>query len=166
MVDDDWPDAGPQAIHEASRLLVREARLLDERRFDDWLSLYAPDGVYWVPTWPSACDPRTTISHAFDDVRRLSDRVYWLNTGLAFSQVPPSRTVHTVTNVEVLELDADTRLVRSSFATHEFRTGRARVLAGRYAHVLTRADDAWRIRVKRVTLLDADAGHDNLTLVL
>ena len=31
------------------RFLFHEARLLDERRFDDWLALFAPDGWYWVP---------------------------------------------------------------------------------------------------------------------
>ncbi|MBV8111708.1 MAG: hypothetical protein JO012_18275, partial [Hyphomicrobiales bacterium] len=29
--------------------LIQEARLLDERRFREWMELFAEDGTYWVP---------------------------------------------------------------------------------------------------------------------
>lgn len=163
---EDWPDAGAQATHEASWLLAQEARRLDEHRFDAWLELFSDDCLYWVPVKPGAGDPRSTISHAFDDRRRMSDRVFWLNTGLAYSQLPPSRTARCVSNVEVRDLTPTTRLVRSTFTTHEHRTTSPRVFSGWTAHVLTKTNDEWRIRVKQVNLLDSDAGHDNLTIIL
>lgn len=164
--DEDWPIPPVTTWLEASHVLSVEARLLDQRRFDDWLALFTSECLYWVPAARSRADPRASVSHAFDDRRRLGDRVYWLNTGLAFSQIPPSRTVHTVSNVELLDLDVSTRLVRSTFATHECRTAEPRVFAGWNAHVLAREGNGWRIRAKQVNLFDADAGHENLTLVL
>ena len=29
--------------------VIHEARLLDERRFREWMELFADDGTYWVP---------------------------------------------------------------------------------------------------------------------
>ncbi|MEA3023298.1 MAG: hypothetical protein QOK01_2150, partial [Alphaproteobacteria bacterium] len=63
----DWQD-DQRAITDAAardefrQLLEREARLLDQLRYDDWLALYAPECIYWVPSTPSAGDPRREIS--------------------------------------------------------------------------------------------------------
>ena len=61
---------------EFRRLLEREARLLDQLRYDEWLAMYAPECVYWVPSTPSGGDPRREIAIMFDDRRRLEDRIY------------------------------------------------------------------------------------------
>ena len=42
---------------EFRRLLEREARLLDQLRYDDWLAMYTPECVYWVPSTPDARRP-------------------------------------------------------------------------------------------------------------
>lgn len=163
----DWPVPEPAVLTEVTHLVVHEARLVDEGRLDAWLDLFTENCLYWVPVVPGGGDPTREVSHAFDDRRRLADRIYWLGTGLAFCQIPPSRTRRVLSNVEVLDLPADgLRLVRSNFAVHEFRAGRMRTYAGWYGHVLAQAQGAWRIRLKQVNLLDSDQGHENLTLVL
>lgn len=163
---DDWPVPEPAVLAQVTHLVGREARLIDEGRFEAWLDLFTEDCLYWVPIVPGGGDPTREVSHAFDDRRRLTDRIYWLGTGLAFCQIPPSRTRRLISNVEVLDLPADgLRLVRSNFAVHEFRAGQMRTYAGWYGHVLAQSRGAWRIRVKQVNLLDSDQGHENLTLV-
>jgi hypothetical protein len=64
------------ARDEFRRLLEREARLLDQLRYEDWLAMYAAECIYWVPSTPNAGDPRREISVMFDDRRRLEDRIY------------------------------------------------------------------------------------------
>src|SRR6516162_6923199 len=94
----DWQDDA-RAVTDSTvrdefrRLLEREARLLDQLRYEDWLAMYAPECVYWVPSTPRAGDPRREIAIMFDDRRRLEDRVYRLRTGFAWTQAPQSRTV-------------------------------------------------------------------------
>lgn len=162
----DWPPYDAAGLAKISCFLTREARLLDEARFNDWLSLFTADCLYWVPVTPGSGDPRREVSHAFDDRRRLEDRVYWLRTGLAYCQIPQSRTRRLVGNVEARDSDdGSTVLVRSNFVVTEFRAGASRVLAGWYGHVLVPADDGYRIRLKQVNLLDSEHGHENLTLV-
>ncbi|NMH93134.1 aromatic-ring-hydroxylating dioxygenase subunit beta [Pseudonocardia bannensis] len=163
---DDWPPADPLVRSECEAVLAREARLIDEARFNEWLELFTDRCLYWVPITPGGGDPRTEVSHSFDDRRRMTDRVYWLRTGLAFCQIPQSRTRRMITNVEVLdEPSGDRRRVRSNFVVHEFRAGVARSYPGWYGHLLERHDGDWRIAVKQVNLLDSEHGHENLTII-
>lgn len=100
------------------RLLEREARLLDQNRLDDWLTLYAPECLYWVPATPDGGDPRREIAVSFDDRRRLEDRVFRLKNDYAWSQRPLSRTARLVSNVELYATDDDaTFMARSTFLT-------------------------------------------------
>src|SRR5512147_1477489 len=77
---------------ECRALLEREARLLDEGRYEDWLALYVEQCAVWVPASEKAGDPRREVAIFFDDRQRLEDRIFRLRTGKAWSQVPPSRT--------------------------------------------------------------------------
>jgi len=161
----DWDEQDPAVVARAATLLATEARLIDMGRFDDWLALFTADALYWVPVVNGGGDPRTEVSHAFDDVRRITDRVFWLNTGLAYSQIPPSRLRHVIGNVEAIERDGAT-YVRSTFVIAEHRPNLNRHFAGAYGHVLVpQGDGRLHIRLKKVDLIDSDRGHDNLTLV-
>ena len=78
-------------------------RLVDTDRFEEWLELFTADCLYWVPTVVAGADPTTQLCTAFDDHRRLEDRIVRLRTGTAYSQVPPSRTCRTLSNFEIWE---------------------------------------------------------------
>jgi benzoate/toluate 1,2-dioxygenase beta subunit len=163
---DDAVPADPAVRAQCEALLFEEARLIDDGRFEDWLDLFTKDCLYWIPSTPGGGDPRREVSIAFDDRRRLEDRIYWLRTGYAYSQIPPSRTRRLITNIEVLRGgQSDEVRVRSNFVIFEFRNGRARSLAGWYAHLLRREAERWRIVVKRINLIDSEHGHENMTLV-
>jgi benzoate/toluate 1,2-dioxygenase beta subunit len=168
----DWQD-DQRAITDAAtrdefrRLLEREARLLDQLRYDDWLALYAPECIYWVPSTPNAGDPRREISVMFDDRRRLEDRIYRFRTGYAWSQAPASRTVRLVTNVEVFAAARDdSRMVRSNFLISEFWGDETRVLTGWAGHRLVRDGAEWKIQAKQVNLIDCDQSIRNPSIIL
>jgi 3-phenylpropionate/cinnamic acid dioxygenase small subunit len=166
VLAEDWPVADVETARAAEGFLAHEARLIDDGRFNDWLGLFAPDCLYWVPITPGGGNPRLEVSHAFDDCRRLTDRVYWLRTGLAFSQIPQSRTRRVIGNVEVLDEPASgLRFIRSNFVVNEFRAGVAKSYTGWYGHVLAPQDGGWAIRLKQANLLDSEHIHENLTLV-
>jgi benzoate/toluate 1,2-dioxygenase beta subunit len=166
LLREDWPHASTEEIVSTESFLTNEARLVDEGRFNDWLELFTDDCLYWVPITAGAGDPTVEVSHAFDDRRRLTDRVYWLRTGLAFSQIPASRSRRVIGNVQTTTDPATgERLVRSNFVIHEFRAGVTKTYPGWYGHVLHPAREGWRIKLKQVNLLDSDQIHENLTLV-
>ena len=168
----DWQDdhraiTDPAARDQFRTLLEREARLLDQLRYDDWLALYAPECIYWVPSTPSAGDPRREISVMFDDRRRLEDRIYRFRTGYAWSQAPASRTVRLVTNVEVFATARDdSRMVRSNFLISEFWGDETRVLTGWAGHRVVRDGAEWKIQAKQVNLIDCDQSIRNPSIIL
>jgi 3-phenylpropionate/cinnamic acid dioxygenase small subunit len=152
---------------EFRRLLEREARLLDQLRYDDWLALYAPECVYWVPSTPNAGDPRREIAIMFDDRRRLEDRVYRLRTGFAWSQAPASRTVRLITNVEVFSTASEAvRMLRSNFLISEFWGDETRMLAGWAGHRVVRNEGDWLIQAKQVNLIECDQSIRNPSIIL
>jgi benzoate/toluate 1,2-dioxygenase beta subunit len=168
----DWQDDA-HAVTDAAvrdefrRLVEREARLLDQLRYDDWLAMYAPECVYWVPSTPDAGDPRREIAVMFDDRRRLEDRVYRLRTGFAWSQAPQSRTVRLITNVEVFATARDdARMLRSNFLISEFWDKETRTLSGWSGHRVVRSGGGWKIAAKQVNLLECDQAIRNPSIIL
>jgi benzoate/toluate 1,2-dioxygenase beta subunit len=152
---------------EFRRLLEREARFLDQLRYDDWLAMYAAECVYWVPSTPQAGDPRREIAIMFDDRRRLEDRIYRMRTGFAWSQAPASRTVRLVTNVEVFStVRDDARMVRSNFLISEFWGDETRQLTGWAAHRVVRDHAGWKIQAKQVSLIECDQSIRNPSIIL
>src|SRR2546421_4487711 len=157
----------PAVRDECRALLEREARLLDEGRFTEWLALYAEQCIVWVPAAEKAGDPRREVTVFFDDRRRLEDRIYRLGTGKAWSQVPPSRTVRLVSNVEAFRtVERTVLMVRSNFVITEFRAGETRTLAGWCGHRLRRRQVGWEIEVKQVNLIDRDQHLRNPSILL
>ena len=148
-------------------LLEREARLLDALVFDEWLNMYAPECIYWVPATPEGGDPRREVAISFDDRRRLEDRIYRLRTGYAWSQAPKSRTVRMISNVEVFATErSSTRMVRSNFLVSEFRVDSTRFLSGWCAHRFVQSGETWLIQVRQVNLIDCDQNLRNPSIVL
>jgi 3-phenylpropionate/cinnamic acid dioxygenase small subunit len=163
-----WPEIplADSALREQCRMLLDlEARLLDQGRFEHWLRLYSDACIYWVPATASG-DPRREVAVAFDDRRRLEDRVYRLRTGHAWAQTPASRTVRLVSNVEVFTGNEDRIMVRSNFLTTDWRAGDTRFWSGWCGHRLRRREDRLEIEVRQVNLVDCDQNLRNPSILL
>lgn len=150
---------------EVASLLHFEARLLDEKRYSEWLELLTTTCTYWVPINPSGGNPRTEWSLSLDDRRRIDDRVRWLGTGDVHGQRPPSRTRRLLANVEAWTVSGDERRARSNFVLFEHRLDRTQRFVGAYEHCLRLEPDGWKIDSKRVMLIDSDAAQANVTFV-
>src|SRR5947207_13819077 len=101
-------------LREVEQFLYREARLLDERRFNEWLDLFTDDVRYWMgaranryPRNSKAISILSPNRYVEDDKTRadelsildetketLSARVARLDTGMAWAEDPPARTRH------------------------------------------------------------------------
>ena len=148
-------------------LIEKEARLLDQHRYEDWLKMFTPECVYWAPGRPEGGDPRTEIAVIFDDRRRLEDRVYRLRTGYAWSQAPRSRTVRLITNVEAFATQsADRRMLRANFLISEFWDDEVRLLSGWCGYNLERTGGAWLIQAKQINLINCDQCIRNPSIIL
>ena len=138
---------------ELEAFVLQEARLLDERRFAEWLALFAEDGVYWVPTLAGQASPQAALSLFHEPKPLLAMRVARLERTDVHMQAPPSRTVHHVSAIEA----TDDLEVRSALVVAEWRAGESRWFAGRVLHRLRRTAEGLRIVLKRVDLIDSEA---------
>jgi len=164
---DELAIADPAERDRFRMLIEREARLLDQLAFDEWLAMYAPECIYWVPASPEAGDPRREVTISFDDRRRMEDRIFRLRTGYAWSQAPKSRTVRMVSNVEVFAAGGEgMRMVRSNFLISEFRPDGVRFLSGFSGHRFVADRGRWLIAVRQVNLIDCDQNLRNPSIVI
>ena len=148
--------------------LFHEARLLDERRFRDWMGLFADDGTYWVPAVPGQPSPFDQASLFYDDRDLMKTRIDRLEHPYIHVQTPPSRTAHIVGNVVVEAADekAGEFTVGSTFLMAEYRDEQQRVFAGRQLHKLRREGDSFRIVQKKVELINCDSAFEAMALPL
>ena len=167
----DWNNPGapvaPGLHHEISALLNRECRLLDDGRFEAWLELFQEQCVYWVPSGVIPQNPAQTITWEMQDRRRLEDKIARFRTGFAFSQLPPTRTRHCLSNIETWAIGGSELRVRANLTIHTCRKGERGTLACMAGYVLQHQDDGgWLIEVKQVNLIDADQAQGNISFIL
>lgn len=147
--------------HNVEQFLFTEARLLDRAELRAWDALFTDDGWYWMPLAFDQSDPMNHASIFYEDAILRDVRIRRLAQPHAWSQDPPTRTARVVGNVMVLEQTETTLKVASTFQMVEWRKRREqRLLAGHYTHDLVADGDSWKIKLKRVDVINADGIHD------
>ncbi len=148
--------------HEVERFLFAEALCIDERRWDDWIALLAPDIRYRMPTRLSVSSrdqareigADTDVALFDEDHTSLRQRVYRLGTGMAWAEDPPSRIRHLITNVFITETTDTELAVTSNFLIYRTRGKTSQdEFVGRRDDRLRRHEGSWQI-TERVVLLD------------
>lgn len=171
-----------EETHEVQQFLYREARLLDERRHDEWMTLLADDLHYWVPTRQNRAQGRTESRVEIDselsgpdelsflDESKLTmvGRVVRLGTGQAWGENPPSRTRRFVANVEVERGDAPDELrVHSNLLVYRSRReDEVHWFAAGRDDVLRRVGGSFQLVKRRVVLDTTVLQSTNLSLFL
>jgi 3-phenylpropionate/cinnamic acid dioxygenase small subunit len=102
------------------KFLFREARLMDEHRYQEWLALWASDAVYWVPCGHEDTDPLRQVSIIYDNRTKLEDRINRLQSGSVLAQDPKPRMRRVISNVEIERAGEETT-VDSNFVLVQTR---------------------------------------------
>jgi benzoate/toluate 1,2-dioxygenase subunit beta len=115
------------SIEDAREFLYREARFLDDRDWDSWLALYAPDVEFWMPAWDDddrlTEDPQSEISLIwYGHKGGLEDRVFRIRTERSSAtSLPEPRTSHNISNVEITGQDGGLVTLRCNWVTFSYR---------------------------------------------
>ena len=139
--------------------LYREARLLDDRAFTEWLDCYDDQCEYWMPAWTDddalTTDPHSEISLIYYGNRKgLEDRVYRLNTERSSASTPEARTSHFIANVEVLERRDGAIDLRYNWHTLSHRYKLTQQFFGTTFLTLDVTGEAPKILKKKIVLKD------------
>ena len=147
------------------RFIYAEARILDERRFNDWLDLFTEDGRYWIPAEWQQTDPLMQPSLMYEDKFFLTVRVERLSGARTFSQKPSSRSAHVLQPPQVDEMGEAIR-TWTPFHYAETRGDDSFSLDGWMKHELCVQDGELKIRLKRVELLQFDQPLPSIQLFI
>lgn len=172
------PSGDPALSAAAASALLAEARLLDARRWRDWLGWCSDDAVMWVPL--DLEDPRAGDGQSLflDDRRRLDERVWRFSDPNAWALVPPGRVTRVVAGVEAwCVTPAEERggreiLVSSTLSLQYVRGDTVWATAGRQVHRLRAVDEpeakgpGWRLVHKTLLLPALRAGTPHLGWLL
>lgn len=150
----------PQGPSDWQAFLLDEAALLDARQFEAWAGCFSDDGWYWMPTNPQDTDPSRSLSIFHEPRSVLALRARRLSHPMTHVEIPASRTHHHVSGMRLITQAPHELTVESMQLVVTLRSGEQRLFSTRMRHELVRdAKDAcpgWRIRLKRVELLDGD----------
>jgi 3-phenylpropionate/cinnamic acid dioxygenase small subunit len=157
---------------DAEAFLYKEAELLDELRLEEWLRLFTPDGLYWIPIDDSLSTDHTA-SIVRDNALRREERVFHLLNTRFPAQSPRSRTLHMIANVRIAETGPNLIRLNSNQTIHEVRVGDFRqvglgvvnTLVAKVEHVLERHQDNLKIALKKILLINRDMPQGNLTFL-
>ena len=145
---------------EVAEFLYREALLLDERKWQDWLELYAEDAVFWVPSYTMegevVADPELSVNLMYVSSQSgLEDRIFRLSTEESFASSPLPRTCHMISNVLAHETEGGTVHATAAFNVACWSNQRGpENRVGRYEYHLRRDSDDYHIGRKKVLLVD------------
>ena len=149
-------------LREVEQFLYRQAELLDEKRWDDFIALFADDGMYWMPASPEQTTGEGVPSIFYEDRNLMTVRMKRVMHPHAWSQSPMWGTSHLVSNVAIEKEDARTGelTVRSRFHMKDFRRDACRHFAGTYRHQLVRENGGYRIKLQRVDMVNGQGPYD------
>lgn len=162
--------AGADIHFEVEQFYYDEAVLLDEGRFGEWFDLLADDLDYWMPRRTNrtrrqqslAIHKRGEVAFYDESKASLEWRIRRFDSGAAWSEDPPSRTRHFVTNVQVRHVGADDPsgfvtgdlIAYSNLLVYRSRLEREEnIYSGQRTDVLRRTPDGLKV-ARRTVVLD------------
>ncbi len=152
---------GHDTQHAVEQFLYRQAELLDSKCWQDYIDLFAADGVYWMPPEPSHTTWDGMPAIFAEDKNLMTVRMNRVLHPDAWSQRPLWGTNHVVSNVMIESEKPNGDVVaRSRFHMLELRRDDVRHFAGSYVHHLKRTKDGYRIKLQRVDMTNAQATYD------
>ena len=152
---------------EIQDFLYREAELLDERNFEEWLELLTDDIRYWMPmrrnVKANELDREFTREgqdvNWFDEGKEtLERRVRQILTGVHWAEEPLSRICHFVTNVQLLRAEPSITDPIEVSVKCRFLIYRNRVqtetdfLIGKREDTLRKVNGEWKISQRKIIL--------------
>ena len=140
---------------QVEEFLFHEARLADEHRYDEWLSLWTDDAIYWVPCQDEDTDPSRQVSLIYDNRARLGERIARLKSGTVLAQDPKPLMRRVISNIVIGPASGTEVKVESNFVLIEARGRGQNIWCGRSIHTLRRQDDNLKIVEKKVLLVNS-----------
>ena len=142
------------------QFLFAQSELLDHKHWQDYLNLFADDGVYWMPVTGDQTEWEGSPSIFAEDKPMMRVRMGRVTHPNAWSQAPMWATNHVIGNVVIESENAKETVVRSRFHMMELRRDNVRHFGGTYRHTLVKSGAGFKIKLQRVDMFNSQAPYD------
>lgn len=154
-------------LKQIEQFLYRETSLLDQPDLDRWMQLFTEDGTYWMPATERQADPLNHISHIYDDRVMMEIRRRNFAHPRSASKEWPVRSSHLLGNIRVEgHTDGGDLIVTCNFHVIVWYREQQHVYAGTCEYHLEAGNDDYRIRHKRVNLINPGAAQPSMVIYL
>jgi len=151
---------------EVRNFLYAEARCLDDKKWDEWLTYYHPEVDYWMPSWDDdgelVTDPHREVSLMYYAHKGgLEDRVFRIKTERSSaSSLPEARTSHMISNIEIMQNSEENTEVRYNWSTNSYRYKTVDTYFGTtFVTLVKNEEDKIQIKRKKIILVNDYIHH-------
>lgn len=151
---------------ELTDFIHRECELLDMARFEEWLGLFTPDGQYWIPLAHGQESPEEDFSLMIENPLLLRMRIERMQHPLAHGMTTPIYTSRLVGNILMGPVEETAAEVSARFMLTEVENDRQRVFSGKCSYSLVKLDSSWRMKRKRIDLVNCASPLASIQIIL
>jgi ethylbenzene dioxygenase beta subunit len=165
-----------ELIKTIEQALYREARLLDQERYHEWVAMLTDDIHYHMPGIETRyrrdktdqVHDLTRMAFYNDNLEDLKKRLRRLETGTAWSEDPATRYTHLITNIEVIPTEKeDEVLVYSNFLAYRNRNEKDQdTLIGNREDIWRKTADGFKLAKRTIILKQNVLLSKNLNIYL
>jgi len=158
---------GTITLDDAVRFVSTEADCLDHCEYQEWLSLWAEDGLYAIPIDPDSDNMADELNYAYDDAAMRRMRVARLSSGESMSARDAAKTLRSLSRFRQLGGASDGE-IRLRCAQHllEYKRGNFRNYAANVTYTLRVEDGAIRLVEKTVRLINSTDALAGMSFLL
>ena len=139
------------------RFIHQQSEYLDEKHWEQWLSLFTSDGYYWMPAEEDQTEGEGVPNIFWENLDMMKMRIRRNEHPQAHSQAPNNRLCHVVSNIIIENQDQNGNIiVRSRFHCAEYFRYEVRNFTGKYRHYLKKTSDGYKIVLQRTDLVNRE----------
>ncbi len=165
-----------ELIKTIEQTLYREARLMDNERYKEWVGMLTDDIHYHMPGIETRyrrdkteqVHDLTRMAYYNDNLEDLKKRLRRLETGTAWSEDPATRYTHLITNIEVVPTEKeDEVLVYSNFLAYRNRNEKDQdTLIGNREDIWRKTGEGYKLAKRMIILKQNVLLSKNLNVYL
>ena len=156
-----------QSLQEIESFLYLESSYLDKPDLDKWVDLFTEDGTYWMPASETQNDPFNHVSHIYDDRVMMEIRRRNFVHPRSSSKNHLTRCSHIIGNIQINSGEKNDEIkVTSNMHVIVWYREEQQIYAARCKHILLKQEGEFKIRLKRVDLINPEAPQKSLVVYL
>ena len=153
-------------IEQINQLITLETRYLNSTDLDNWISLFSDDGYYWMPLEETQQDPETHDSLIYDNKTLMEIRKNNLGHPLSPSMQHPIRSVRMLSDIDIFKEESSEDIIATAVVIAVINHSQQNYYAGKVSYRFQRDESGFKIKCKRVDLINADAPLDIIMMYI